>query len=328
MRCAIGAAPECGPAADRAVCSWTPWQPWAPAKRKNPNPFSTVRRGKAHCRVGGRRTCLRIRWLVRRFRSGPQSGFHHRVSSRRPPNRTCGFPASGSPGGSCTSHSERSPSGTATSTQSAAHAPQPTYLPNRALTGLFTPGHPRKPIPPHGPSIFESFTYACGVAGLTDLYPGLRTCHCPEPFVLWAPLRTCGPFPLRALPRVFSTTNRSATLTTRPAPHGVPVAACHSSDRASRVANIFPFLACQRQYPGESMSVRMSLTSRHHDGLPLINGGSALALPVSRPGVAWLCSRLETICYLGLHQSARSVMEKRARQLRRLINLVCAMSTR
>ena len=58
------------------------------------------------CRVGGRRTCLRIRWQFRRFRFGPQSGFHNRVSSRRSPNRACGFPAPGSPGGSCISHSE------------------------------------------------------------------------------------------------------------------------------------------------------------------------------------------------------------------------------
>ena len=32
-------------------------------------------------RVGGWRASFRVRWLVRRFRSGPQSGSHGRVSS-------------------------------------------------------------------------------------------------------------------------------------------------------------------------------------------------------------------------------------------------------
>ena len=46
-------------------------------------------------RVEDWRASVRVRWLVRRFRSGPQSGSHGRVSSPRSSNRTCGFPASG-----------------------------------------------------------------------------------------------------------------------------------------------------------------------------------------------------------------------------------------
>ena len=46
-------------------------------------------------RVEDRRASFRVRWFVRRFRSGPQSGSHGRVSSPRSSNRTCGFPASG-----------------------------------------------------------------------------------------------------------------------------------------------------------------------------------------------------------------------------------------
>ena len=42
----------------------------------------------------------------RRFRSGAQSDSHRSVSTPCPPNRTCGFPASGSPVGSCLSHTE------------------------------------------------------------------------------------------------------------------------------------------------------------------------------------------------------------------------------
>jgi transposase InsO family protein len=38
---------------------------------------------RAGSRVGGRRAHGRVRWLVHRFRSGPQSGSHGHVSSPR-----------------------------------------------------------------------------------------------------------------------------------------------------------------------------------------------------------------------------------------------------
>ena len=50
---------------------------------------------------------VRVRCIVRRFRFGAQSGSHSPVSTPCPPNRTCGFPASGSTAGSCLSHAER-----------------------------------------------------------------------------------------------------------------------------------------------------------------------------------------------------------------------------
>ena len=46
-------------------------------------------------RVEGWRASVRVRWLFRYFRTGPQSGSHGCVSSPRSSNRTCGFPASG-----------------------------------------------------------------------------------------------------------------------------------------------------------------------------------------------------------------------------------------
>ncbi len=55
-------------------------------------------------RVGGWRADGRVRWHIRRFRSGPQSGSHGCVSSPRSPNPACRFPAPGSPVGSCTSY--------------------------------------------------------------------------------------------------------------------------------------------------------------------------------------------------------------------------------
>ena len=46
-------------------------------------------------RVEDWRASVRVRWLFRRFRFGPQSGSLDYVSSPRSSNRTCGFPASG-----------------------------------------------------------------------------------------------------------------------------------------------------------------------------------------------------------------------------------------
>ena len=57
----------------------------------------------------------------------------------------------------------------------------------------------------------------------------------------------------------------------------------HATDRASRVAAFFIFHACWRHYPGRYRSVHRSLASQSANGLPLINGGSASALTVSRP---------------------------------------------
>ena len=72
-------------------------------------------------------------------------------------------------------------------------------------------------------------------------------------------------------------------LKARPAPRGIPVDVCCISLRASRVAASFLFHACKRQYPGGNGSVPPSLSSPSANGLPLMTGGSASALQVSRP---------------------------------------------
>ena len=59
--------------------------------------------------------------------------------------------------------------------------------------------------------------------------------------------------------------------------------ACLTTHRTSRVATFFPFHACQRHYPGGSKGVPASLASPSVFGLPHFSGGSAPALPVSRP---------------------------------------------
>ena len=56
-----------------------------------------------------------------------------------------------------------------------------------------------------------------------------------------------------------------------------------TTHRASHVAASFPFHACQRHYPGGSKGVPASLASPSVFGLPHFSGGSASALPVSRP---------------------------------------------
>ena len=48
-------------------------------------------------RVEDWRASVTVRWLVRRFRTGPQSRSHGRVSSPRSPNPAWPFPAPGSP---------------------------------------------------------------------------------------------------------------------------------------------------------------------------------------------------------------------------------------
>ena len=60
----------------------------------------------------------------------------------------------------------------------------------------------------------------------------------------------CASSPGAPLPRVFSRTGLSATLPTRPSPHGAPVCRVHGTDRASRVAAHSIFHTCRRPYPG------------------------------------------------------------------------------
>ena len=56
-----------------------------------------------------------------------------------------------------------------------------------------------------------------------------------------------------------------------------------ATDGASRVAAVSPLHACRRQYPRRNRSVPASPRFPTAVSLPRINGGSASALPVSRP---------------------------------------------
>ena len=91
------------------------------------------------------------------------------------------------------------------------------------------------------------------------------------PFLLYVSLQNQGPFPTRALPRFSGSTDPSATLTARPAPHGVSVRPVLATGRASRVATSFIFHACQCQYPGGYSLVLVSFTSQTAIGLPPVD---------------------------------------------------------
>ena len=194
-----------------------------PPKARNRHP------NRHRCRVRGWRGARRVRCLEStRFRGGAQSGSHRSVSTPCPPNRTCGFPASGSPVGSCLSHAERRcgsrsryrrlcvPPAARSCTASPARCPLPSR--RRACS---RPGG-TKPIRP-GP-----FAYACDASQLSAPSRGVRRqSHSRGLSLLRHPSTPEAPFLGGRYPtHVFSITGLSATLPAQPAPRGVPVAAC------------------------------------------------------------------------------------------------------
>ncbi len=96
-------------------------------------------------------------------------------------------------------------------------------------------------------------------------------------------LLTWGPFPQPALPGVPGHTNPSATLPTRPAPHGVPVGACTPLTEFPVLPRLPSSMHAGATTPADAARCTCRFSSRATDGLPLIQGGSASALPVSRP---------------------------------------------
>ena len=99
------------------------------------NPGQVPANHSSQCRVKGWRAYIRVRWRVRRFRAGPQSGSHRHVSSPCSPNPACRFPAPGSPVGSCASYTDRRATRACrwseSPTSSAAAARRPLCIPSR-----------------------------------------------------------------------------------------------------------------------------------------------------------------------------------------------------
>ena len=208
-----------------------------------------------------------------RFRGGAQSGSHRSVSTPCPPNRTCGFPASGSPAGSCLSHAERR-SGSHSRCQGLAYPRlQRLHGFTRAVSlavappGLLTPRRHRasfSPVPSlthvmlrNSPPSHAGFLGDATPAGFRSsvIPPRLR----PLSSVGITPrLQYYGPLRHPAGPAC---------------PSRGPGCRVHGTGRASRVAALSVFHACRRHYPGGNRPVRPSLSSQPVGGLPLFTGG-------------------------------------------------------
>ena len=130
----------------------------------------------------------------------------------------------------------------------------------------------------------DPFTFACDASGVSDPFTGVSGFrHSRDP----------SPFGHRSSPEAPSLHRHypaSPVLRASPPPcrpslplTGSRFGACLTTHRASHVAASFPFHACQRHYPGGSKGVPASLASPSVFGLPHFSGGSAPALPVSRP---------------------------------------------
>ena len=227
-------------------------------------------------RVEDWRVDYRVRWLFRRFRFGPQSG--SLITFPVPALRTgrAVFPHLGSPVGSCVSHTGPR-SHPWTTPMGLAPVPYSIHVRSRSaarpVDALTTPSLSDDP-----------FTFACDASGVSGPFTGVSGFrHSRDP----------SPFGHRSSPEAPSLHRHypaSPVLRASPPPcrpslplTGSRFGACLTTHRASHVAASFPFHACQRHYPGGSKGVPASLASPSVFGLPHFSGGSAPALPVSRP---------------------------------------------
>ena len=96
----------------------------------------------------------------------------------------------------------------------------------------------------------DSLTYACDASGIIALIAGSRHRHSRRPSSFRHRSTPEVPFLDRHYPASSVVRTSPPPRPAQPAPHGVPVGACHTTDRASRVAPIPLFHACRRQYPG------------------------------------------------------------------------------
>ncbi len=207
----------------------------------------------------------------------------------RSPNPACRFPAPGSPVGSCTSHTgdefqqqqgswphgfgreelhgSRLDCGCGLACQQAC----------RRLDGP-RPRTPEKPPPPGTrpslPHVMRPGSPAfSGVIG----HATPDTCRPSTSFLTW------GPFPRPVLLGVASSTDPSATLPAQPAPHGGPVDACTSPTGLPVLPRLPSSMHAGATTPAGAVWCMCRFSSQTAIGLPLTQGGSAPALPVSRP---------------------------------------------
>ena len=151
------------------------------------------------CRVEDWRVDCRVRWLFRRFRSGPQSGSP--ITFPVPALRTgrAVFPHLGSPVGSCVSHTgPRSHS----RTTPVGLTPVPYSIHLRARGAARPVDALTTPSSSHGP-----FTFACDASGVSGpLLSGLQAFATPEtlpPSVTAPHLRPLPSTSVTRLPRYY-----------------------------------------------------------------------------------------------------------------------------
>ena len=186
------------------------------------------------------------------------------------------FPHLGSPVGSCVSHTGPR-SHPWTTPMGLAPVPHSIHVRSRVAA---------RPVdaPTTPSSSDDPFALACDASGVSGPFAGVSGFrHSRDP----------SPFGHRSSPEAPSLHRHyPASLVLRaPPPPCRPrltlasfrFGACLTTCRASHVATFFPFHACQRHYPGGSEGVPASLASPSVFGLPHFSGGSAPALPVSRP---------------------------------------------
>ena len=258
-------------------CSGYALRSRARPEAENPAPSCTLEKSATPPgRVEDWRVDCRVRWLFRRFRFGPQSG--SLITFPVPALRTgrAVFPHLGSPVGSCVSHTGPR-SHPWTTPMGLAPVPYSIHVRSRSaarpVDALTTPS-----------SSDDPFTFACDASGVSGPFTGVSGFrHSRDP----------SPFGHRSSPEAPSLHRHypaSPVLRASPPPcrpslplTGSRFGACLTTHRASHVAASFPFHACQRHYPGGSKEVPASLASPSVFGLPHFSGGSAPALPVSRP---------------------------------------------
>ena len=213
-----------------------------------------------------------------------------RVSSPRSPNRACGFPALGSPVGSCVSHTEhpggRSGRGSGTPILIAEAARLPPSVPRRVrwvVEPVYASTTPSLLYGACTPRRARPFTFACDASGISGPLFGVIGFATPVsllPSVIPPHLRSLPSTGITPLPRYSEPLRHPAS--PRPLPAGSPVPCVHTPDRASRVAAAPLFHACRRHYRGGTVGAPVARFPTCAS-LPRVIAGSASASLFSRP---------------------------------------------
>ena len=226
-----------------------------------------------------------IHGRVRRWR-----GARRPVSTPCPPNRTCGSPASGSPVGSCNSHTERQ-FGAASSHRRSPAVPVALRAPGSEAARLHRGAPLRRAARPVHALTAPSLPSVSPAPSLTHVmlrnslplhagFIGKATPAGLRPSVIPPHLRPLSSTGITPRLQSYGPLRHPAGPACPSRGSGCRV---HGTDGASRVATHSIFHTCRRHYPGGNQPVVPSLSSRPVGGLPLSCGGSAPAFDVSRP---------------------------------------------